>query len=60
MQGLGLGLSVETIDRLAWAITSNAQYAFDIQWLPNWVRAGDFHTWEANAMSLGDFRQYAT
>jgi hypothetical protein len=49
---LGLGLTVETIDRLAWAITANAQYAFDIQWSPDWVQTGDFHTWEVNGWAF--------
>jgi hypothetical protein len=48
-----LGLAVETIDRLAWAITANAQYVFDIQWSPSWVQAGDFHTWEVNGWAVG-------
>ncbi len=41
-----LGLSDETVDRLAESIAVNVDYAFSIRWSPDWVKDGDLHQWD--------------
>ncbi len=33
---LNVGLSPEQIDRMAWAIATNIDYAFEVRWSPRW------------------------
>lgn len=40
-----LGLSDEAVDRLADSIAVNVDYAFAIQWSPDWVKDGELHLW---------------
>ncbi|GAA4826425.1 hypothetical protein ACFQ0K_19635 [Nocardioides caeni] len=43
--GFGLGLSDDTIERLTQGVTSGLLYAFQFDWSPDWVKAGDVHQW---------------
>jgi hypothetical protein len=40
------GLADEAIRTLAWAVTSRIDYAFRIEWSPDWVRPGRPHLWK--------------
>ncbi|MCM3656599.1 hypothetical protein M3147_04965 [Agromyces mediolanus] len=40
-----LGLEADALERLAWALTANIQYAFDVRWAPKWVPKGSPHIW---------------
>ena len=44
--GFDLGLSDETIARLAQGVISGLLYAFSVDWSPDWVEAGGVHHWE--------------
>lgn len=41
-----LGLDDAVIERLTEGITSGVLYAFAVDWSPDWVKAGQVHTWE--------------
>lgn len=40
-----LGLEAQAMESLAWALTANIQYAFDVRWSPKWVPKGSPHIW---------------
>ncbi|UFN45695.1 hypothetical protein [Nocardioides okcheonensis] len=40
-----LALSEETIDLLVQGVTSDLLHAFEVDWSPDWVKAGDVHHW---------------
>jgi hypothetical protein len=40
-----LGLTDQQIKSLAWAITAEVDYAFDVRWSPDWVGPGEAHVW---------------
>lgn len=42
----GYGLDEVAIQRMMFSVTAAVLYAFDIDWNPNWVKAGQVHHWE--------------
>jgi hypothetical protein len=43
---LDLGLSDSAMESLMQAVTSSVLDAFAVDWSPDWVRAGQVHSWE--------------
>ena len=43
---MGLNLDSETVDNLAWAVSSTIEYGFNVEWSPKWVKARDPHHWQ--------------
>jgi hypothetical protein len=41
----GVELSDETLDHFAWAVLTQLDYGFRFQWDPQWVPAGEPHSW---------------
>jgi hypothetical protein len=50
---LDLELSESTIERLMEGVTSGILYAFDVDWAPDWVKAGEVHAWQEAAGWFG-------
>jgi len=42
---LDLGLTQDQVDGVAFSVVTSVLYAFDVDWAPDWVRAGDVHSW---------------
>jgi hypothetical protein len=42
----GLALTHEQVERLTFMVTSEILYSFDLDWAPDWVKAGGVHTWK--------------
>jgi hypothetical protein len=40
------GLTEEQVEELAGAIAASVDYAFAVDWSPDWVRSGEVHSWE--------------
>ncbi|HET7689769.1 MAG TPA: hypothetical protein VFK41_05305 [Nocardioidaceae bacterium] len=44
-----LGLSEQSMENIMQMVTSSILYAFHVEWSPDWVKAGDVHSWEERA-----------
>ena len=46
---LELGLADKSIENLTQAVTSSVLYGFAVDWSPDWIKAGDVHSWQAKS-----------
>ena len=42
-------LGEQFIERLAWAVATRLDYAFQFRWNPDWLKPGDIHAWSEDA-----------
>src|SRR6476620_145216 len=45
-----LDLAEDLRRQIAWGITAEVLYAFDVDWKPDWVKTGAVHTWQESGL----------